>query len=81
MRLDADDYLHESALLVLVDAIQESKDIALVFPDYYYVDKNGNVTGQERRHNFQSDVELLDQPAHGACTLIKKRLFIRSWRL
>ena len=30
MRLDADDYLHESALLVLVDAIEESEDLALV---------------------------------------------------
>jgi glycosyltransferase involved in cell wall biosynthesis len=72
MRLDADDYLDESALLVLVNAIEKSDDLALVFPDYYYVDKRGNVTGQERRHDFQEEVTLLDQPAHGACTLIRK---------
>lgn len=72
MRLDADDYLDESALLVLVNAIEKSDHLALVFPDYYYVDKRGNVTGQERRHNFQKEVTLLDQPAHGACTLIRK---------
>ena len=76
MRLDADDYLHESALLVLVSAIQESEDLALVFPDYYYIDKNSNVIGQERRHNFQSDVNLLDQPAHGACTLIRRKYLL-----
>ncbi len=72
IRLDADDYLDESALLVLVNTIEESEDLALVFPDYYYVDKDGNVTGQERRHNFQEEVTLLDQPAHGACTIIRR---------
>ncbi len=72
MRLDADDYLDGNALLVLVNAIEQSDDIALVFPDYYYVDAGGQVTGQERRHNFQTQVTLLDQPAHGACTLIRR---------
>jgi glycosyltransferase involved in cell wall biosynthesis len=72
MRLDADDYLDENALLVMVNTIQQSEDVALVFPDYYYVDANGQITGQERRHNFQKEVSLLDQPAHGACTLIRR---------
>tara|TARA_B100000073_G_scaffold292034_1_gene255195 strand:+ start:81 stop:1487 length:1407 start_codon:yes stop_codon:yes gene_type:complete len=72
MRLDADDYLDENALLVLVNAIEKSDDIALVFPDYYYVDTDGQVTGQERRNDFKSEVTLLDQPAHGACTLIRR---------
>lgn len=72
MRLDADDYLDQNALLVLVHAIEESPNAALVFPDYYYVDKEGIVTGQERRHDFSKEVTLLDQPAHGACTLIRK---------
>lgn len=76
MRLDADDYLDESALLVLVNTIEKSDELALVFPDYYYTDKNGNVTGQERRHNFQETVTLLDQPAHGACTLIRRSCLI-----
>ena len=78
MRLDADDYLDESALLVLVNAIEESEDLALVFPDYYYVDKDGNVTGQERRHNFKEDVSLLDQPAHGACTIIRRQYLLEA---
>jgi len=76
MRLDADDYLDESALLVLVNAIEKSEDVALVFPDYYYVDKNGRVIGQERRHKFEYNVSLLDQPAHGACTLIRKECLL-----
>tara|TARA_B100000780_G_scaffold102373_1_gene71556 strand:+ start:9209 stop:10615 length:1407 start_codon:yes stop_codon:yes gene_type:complete len=72
MRLDADDYLDDNALLVLVNAIEKSDDMALIFPDYYYVNADGQVTGQERRHDFQANVTLLDQPAHGACTLIRR---------
>jgi len=72
IRLDADDYLEQNALLVMVKAIDKSDDLALVYPDYYYVDVNGKIIGQERRHNFSSDVSLLDQPAHGACTLIRR---------
>lgn len=72
MRLDADDYLDENALLVLVNGIEESDEMALIFPDYYYVNADGEVTGQERRHDFKSQVTLLDQPAHGACTLIRR---------
>ena len=72
MRLDADDYLDENAMLVMVNKMESESDLALVFSDYYYVDKNGNVTGQERRHDFKDGVTLLDQPAHGACTLVRR---------
>jgi CMP-N-acetylneuraminic acid synthetase len=76
MRLDADDYLDDNALLVLVNAIEKSDNLALIFPDYYYVDADGQVTGQERRHDFQAKVTLLDQPAHGACTLIRRNCLL-----
>jgi len=72
MRLDADDYLDENAILVMVNKMESSSDLSLVFADYYYVDKDGNVTGQERRHDFNEAVTLLDQPAHGACTLVRR---------
>jgi glycosyltransferase involved in cell wall biosynthesis len=72
MRLDADDYLDENALLVMVRTIQRSKKLGLVFSNYYYVDKNENITGQELRFDFKKEVELLNQPAHGACSLIRK---------
>lgn len=73
MRLDADDFLDPQALLVLANKLEENPELGLVFPDYYYVDARGEVTGQERRHNFDAGVSLLDQPAHGACTMIRKR--------
>ncbi len=75
IRLDADDYFDKNALLVLVNTIKEEDNIGMVFPDYYYVGKTGNIEGQERRNNFDK-VNLLDQPAHGACTLIRKDFLV-----
>lgn len=72
MRLDADDFLDPNALLVMVNVLQADPALALVFPDYYYTDASGRVTGQERRHDFQREVTLLDQPAHGACSMIRR---------
>lgn len=71
MRLDADDFLEPNALEIMSRTLEENPDFGLVFPDYYYVDANGNRTGEEIRHNFNNEVSLYDQPAHGACTMIR----------
>ena len=71
MRLDADDYLVPAALEKMVAPLEADDELGLVFPDYYYVDAEGNITGEERRHNFEKEVSLYDQPAHGACTIIR----------
>lgn len=75
MRLDADDYLDENALMVLAGALDRSPEVGLVFPDYFMVDEDGAILGMERRHNF-SEVTLLDQPAHGACTMIRRECLL-----
>jgi len=71
MRLDADDYLHPEALETLSSRLDRDENLGLVFPDYFLVDKDGNVLSEERRHNFDSEVRLFDQAAHGACTMIR----------
>lgn len=71
IRLDADDFLEENALEIMTSILESDEELGLVFPDYYYVNKDGEVTGQEIRHNFDKEVSLLDQPAHGACTMIR----------
>ncbi len=76
MRLDADDFLDPNALLVMANELDKDDSLALVFPDYYYVNKEGNVIGQERRNDFQDEVTLLDRPPHGACTLFRKRVLL-----
>lgn len=71
MRLDADDYLHEDALKVMSKTLDNDDDLGLVFPDYFNVDKDGNILSHEKRYSFEDDVKLLDMPAHGACTMIR----------
>ena len=71
MRLDSDDWLDPHALEIMFNILERNKKISLVFPDYYEVDKNGKIIKQVRRHNFKK-VKLFDQPAHGACTMIRR---------
>ncbi|TDQ09927.1 glycosyltransferase [Pedobacter metabolipauper] len=77
MRLDADDFLESNALEVMSSVLESDLELGLVFPDYYYVDANGEITGKEQRHDFEKDVSLYDQPAHGACTMIRLQ-FLRD---
>lgn len=71
MRLDADDFLEPNAIELMSQTLEQDEQLGLVFPDYYYVDANGQKTGQEKRHNFEKEVSLYDQPAHGACTMVR----------
>jgi CMP-N-acetylneuraminic acid synthetase len=71
MRLDADDFLEPGALETMSGILDADPSLGLVFPDYYYVNAEGERTGEERRHNFDKEVSLYDQPAHGACTMIR----------
>ena len=70
MRLDADDWLDSHAIEILSNTLENKRIGYLVFPDYE-VNSNGKITKLVRRHNFKK-VKLYDQPAHGACTMIKK---------
>lgn len=74
MRLDADDYLDENALSILSATLEREPDVGLVFPDYYLIDEHANVIEHVRRHN-SDEVTLLDRPAHGACTMIRRECF------
>lgn len=72
VRLDADDYFDDNALLVMSNYLEKHPEVGLVFPDYYTVDASGDIIALQRRHDFQSDVTLYDQPAHGAGTMIRR---------
>lgn len=71
MRLDADDYLLPTALEEMVIQLEEDDKLGLVFPNYFLVDATDNVIAEVKRHDFKNEVTLLDQPAHGACTMIR----------
>ena len=72
MRLDADDYLKKNALENFYKKINSNREIGLVFSDYYIIDNNKNIIKKNRTLNFDKKVKLLDIPAHGACSLIRK---------
>lgn len=71
IRLDADDYLEADALEILCSELEADDELGLVFANYYYVDEGDNILGKEIRHDFQKEVTLMDQAAHGACTMIR----------
>ena len=74
MRLDADDYLDESALEVLAGYLDRHPECGLVFPNWTYVSEEGGFLGVERRRLLGREVRVLDLPPHGACTMVRRRV-------
>ena len=71
VRLDADDYMELNALEKMAYALEADQELGLIFPNYYIVDGEENVLSEIKRHDFDKEVNILDQPAHGACTMIR----------
>ena len=76
VRVDADDYIDENFLLVLSNILDKKQDISMVYPDYYHIDEQDNILETVRRKKIQQEVELLDLPAHGACTMFRKDVLL-----
>jgi CMP-N-acetylneuraminic acid synthetase len=76
MRLDADDFLDENALLVMTHVLDTKAEVGLVYPDYYLVDDDGEVLEVVRRKKIGPEARMLDLPAHGACTMIRKECLL-----
>ncbi len=73
MRLDADDWLDESALFLLVNKLESTKNAGLVYGNYYYTDPDGKILDVEFRQRI-GDNDIAGQlPPHGACTLFRTR--------
>lgn len=73
MRLDADDFLDENALSVMSNTLNAHPEAGLVYSDYYEVDKEGKILNIIRRDKIGEEDKILDLPAHGACTMIRKK--------
>ena len=74
LRLDADDFLDENALLVLSSYLDRHPEVALVYPNFIYVDEAGSYLNVEQRKRVGEEAKLLDLPAHGAGTMARKRV-------
>lgn len=73
MRLDADDYLAPSALKELSDFLDKNPDKDLVYPNYYEIDDQDNLISEVMLRPIE-DANLLDMPAHGACTMFRTKV-------
>ena len=75
IRLDADDWLHENALLLLLNKIENNNKTALVYGNYFYVNKFGKIIGYEDNYKINNKMIHKYNPAHGACSLIRVSYF------
>ena len=73
VRLDADDWFDECALLLMVAKLEANPDIGLVYGNYFYTDPQGKVIGMERRHKLEVEDIAGHLPPHGACTMFLTR--------
>lgn len=73
VRLDADDWLDEGALLLMVSKLESTPDVGLVYGNYFYTDAEGQVLGMERRHRLGAEDRAGHLPPHGACTMFRTR--------
>lgn len=73
MRLDADDWLDEGALLLMVTKLESDPLLGLVYGNYYYVAEDGRVLGVERRNKLGAEDMAGHLPPHGACTMFRTR--------
>jgi glycosyltransferase involved in cell wall biosynthesis len=73
IRLDADDYFDENAFLLMAGYLEDHKDVVLVFSDWIYIAGNGDFLNRETRKKLNKETLVFDLPAHGACSLIRRK--------
>jgi glycosyltransferase involved in cell wall biosynthesis len=74
VRLDADDWLDESALLLMTTKLELDPGLGLVYGNYFFTNQDGKVLGFERRHRLNQEDESNHLPPHGACTMVRTKL-------
>lgn len=74
IRLDADDWFDEMALLLMVTKLESNSNLGVVYGNYYYTDERGNILGFERRHKLHEEDSSHHLPPHGACTMFKTNI-------
>jgi glycosyltransferase involved in cell wall biosynthesis len=73
VRLDADDWLEESALLLMTAKLESDPSLGLVYGNYFYTDPDGTVIGMERRYKLGTEDVAGHVAPHGACTMVRTR--------
>ena len=74
IRLDADDWLDESAILLMVSKLESDEKLGLVYGNYFYTNESGDVVGVENNLGPSNQDQSKIYPPHGACTMVRTRL-------
>ena len=74
IRLDADDILQSNALEIMSGILDKNDKIQMIFPDYFTIDQNGKILSCEMRNDFSKEVKVYDEPAHGACSMVRTNI-------
>ena len=73
IRLDADDWFDECAILSMVSKLESEPGVGIVYGNYYYTNEEGNIIGSERRARISEGGSSDHLPPHGACTMFRTR--------
>jgi glycosyltransferase involved in cell wall biosynthesis/CMP-N-acetylneuraminic acid synthetase len=72
VRLDADDYFDENILTVESSYLDSNPEAELVYPDYYTVDKDGEIIDHVRLPKIGEEVKLLNRSPLAAGAMYRK---------
>jgi CMP-N-acetylneuraminic acid synthetase len=75
IRLDADDYFDENALLVLSSVLENHAEVGVVYPDYFLISEEGKILDYVRLPKVAEEVKLLDLPANGAGPMFRRSCY------
>jgi len=78
IRLDADDWFTETALLALVAKIESDTKTGMVYGNFYLTDEKGKILKREQKLKLGSEDISFNIPAHGACSLVSTKLLKSS---
>jgi len=72
IRLDADDYFDKNILTVEASYLDANPEIDLVYPDYYTIDKGGEIKNHVRLPKVGEEVKLLDRSPLAAGAMYRR---------
>ncbi|MHC4139625.1 MAG: glycosyltransferase [Planctomycetota bacterium] len=75
IRLDADDYFDENILLIESNILDSNPNIHMVYPDYYLINKHGEITDSFRQSKVNDEVKLLDRSPLAAGAMFRRKAY------
>jgi CMP-N-acetylneuraminic acid synthetase len=72
VRLDADDYFDENLIMVEAEYLDANPDVDLIYPDYYTIDKSGEIIDHVRNMRIGDEVKLLNRSPLAAGAMYRR---------